>query len=211
MATWKSQPIFVSSTFADMQAERDHLRSVVFPALEERLWARRSHVEWVDLRLGVATASLAEGEARELQVLKVCLAEVRRCRSTLVITNIPSSACRPCRRPQAKRALEHQDRKVPALPQVDEFSNSQPQIQALAIELTDATREALTASKSAHTLRCYRSHWQLWEAYATQVSATALPAAPVHVENWCTARAEAGQALTTIRTGLAAEIAFPAY
>jgi hypothetical protein len=85
MATWKSQPIFVSSTFADMQAERDHLRSVVFPALEERLRSRRSHVEWVDLRLGVATASLAEGEARELQVLKVCLAEVRRCRPFLIV------------------------------------------------------------------------------------------------------------------------------
>ncbi len=85
MATWKSQPIFVSSTFADMQAERDHLRSVVFPALEERLRARRSHVEWVDLRLGVATALLAEGEAREMQVLKVCLAEVRRCRPFLIV------------------------------------------------------------------------------------------------------------------------------
>ena len=85
MATWKSQPIFVSSTFADMQAERDHLRAVVFPALEERLRARRSHLEWVDLRLGVATASLAEGEARELQVLKVCLAEVRRCRPFLIV------------------------------------------------------------------------------------------------------------------------------
>ena len=31
---WQSRPIFVSSTFADMQAERDHLRTHVFPALE---------------------------------------------------------------------------------------------------------------------------------------------------------------------------------
>jgi tetratricopeptide (TPR) repeat protein len=85
MASWKSQPIFVSSTFADMQAERDHMRSFVFPAIEERLKARRSHLEWVDLRLGVATASLVEGEARELQVLKVCLAEVRRCRPFLIV------------------------------------------------------------------------------------------------------------------------------
>lgn len=85
MQVWRAQPIFLSSTFADMQAERDHLRSVVFPALEERLKARRRHVEWVDLRLGVATASLAEGEARELQVLKVCLAEVRRCRPFLIV------------------------------------------------------------------------------------------------------------------------------
>jgi tetratricopeptide (TPR) repeat protein len=67
-----------------MQAERDHLRNFVFPELEERLRQRRQNLEWVDLRLGVATASLAEGEARELQVLKVCLAEVRRCRPFLI-------------------------------------------------------------------------------------------------------------------------------
>ena len=73
---WQSRPIFISSTFADMQAERDHLRTHVFPALEERLKARRRHLEWVDLRLGVATAGEKDAEARELQVLKVCLAEV---------------------------------------------------------------------------------------------------------------------------------------
>ena len=82
---WQSQPIFISSTFADMQAERDHLRTHVFPALEEHLRARRRHLEWVDLRLGVATAALDTGEARELQVLKVCLAEVRRCRPFLIV------------------------------------------------------------------------------------------------------------------------------
>jgi len=33
-------------------AERDHLRSVVFPALQERLRARRHHLEPIDLRWG---------------------------------------------------------------------------------------------------------------------------------------------------------------
>ena len=75
---WRARPVFISSTFADMQAERDHLRDHVFLKLEDELRKRRHNLEWVDLRLGVATASLAEGEARELQVLKVCLAEVRR-------------------------------------------------------------------------------------------------------------------------------------
>ena len=37
---WHARPLFVSSTFRDMHAERDHLRSVVFPALEERLRER---------------------------------------------------------------------------------------------------------------------------------------------------------------------------
>ena len=37
-----------------MQDERDFLRNVVFPELEERLLARRHHLEWVGLRVGVA-------------------------------------------------------------------------------------------------------------------------------------------------------------
>ncbi|MGO9474309.1 MAG: DUF4062 domain-containing protein, partial [Rhodomicrobium sp.] len=82
---WQSRPVFISSTFADMQAERDHLRTHVFPALEERLRARRRHLEWVDLRLGVANALLEEGQQRELHVLKVCLAEVKRCRPFLIV------------------------------------------------------------------------------------------------------------------------------
>ena len=82
---WQSRPIFISSTFADMQAERDHLRTHVFPALEERLRTRRHHFEWVDLRLGVANASLEEGQQREMHVLKVCLAEVKRCRPFLIV------------------------------------------------------------------------------------------------------------------------------
>ena len=82
---WRARPVFISSTFADMQAERDHLRAHLFPEFEERLRKRRHNLEWVDLRLGVATASLADGESRELQVLKVCLAEVRRSRPFLIV------------------------------------------------------------------------------------------------------------------------------
>ena len=82
---WRTRPVFISSTFTDMQAERDHLRTHVFPVLEERLRKRQHYLEWVDLRIGVATASLAEGEARELEALKVCLAEVKRCRPFLIV------------------------------------------------------------------------------------------------------------------------------
>ena len=82
---WRARPIFISSTFVDMQAERDYLRTRVFPELEERLRARRHNLEWVDLRIGVATASQHDSELRELHVLKVCLAEVRRCRPFLIV------------------------------------------------------------------------------------------------------------------------------
>lgn len=82
---WASRPVFVSSTFQDMQAERDHLRNFVFPEIEERLRARGRYLEWVDLRIGVAGASLGDEAERELQVLKVCLDEVRRCRPFLIV------------------------------------------------------------------------------------------------------------------------------
>jgi tetratricopeptide (TPR) repeat protein len=77
-APWHSRPIFVSSTFNDMHAERDHLQQYVFPELGERLRAHRHHLEVVDLRWGVETASLAEQQAKELLVLKVCFAEIDR-------------------------------------------------------------------------------------------------------------------------------------
>ena len=82
---WRARPVFTSSTFVDMQAERDHLRNFVFPELEERLRERRHHLEWVDLRLGIATASESDEAVRELRVLKVCLAEVRRSRPFLIV------------------------------------------------------------------------------------------------------------------------------
>ena len=81
---WQSRPIFVTSTFQDMQAERDHLMLYVFPAIEEWLVSRYRHLEWVDLRVGVARASSADEAERELLVLKVCLDEVRRSRPFII-------------------------------------------------------------------------------------------------------------------------------
>ena len=60
-----------------MHAERDYLRSHVFPELAERLSTRQISVEAVDLRWGVDT-SVAEVD-HDLIVLKVCLGEVKRC------------------------------------------------------------------------------------------------------------------------------------
>ena len=80
---WHSQPIFVTSTFQDMQAERDHLLTHVFPALEEWLATKRRYLEWVDLRIGVS-ATAEDEESRELKILNVCLDEVRRSRPFLI-------------------------------------------------------------------------------------------------------------------------------
>jgi len=81
---WYSRPIFITSTFRDMGAERDYLRNVVFPELEERLKDRRHTLEPIDLRWGVETVSVSEEQAKELLVLKVCLAEIERSRPFLL-------------------------------------------------------------------------------------------------------------------------------
>jgi tetratricopeptide (TPR) repeat protein len=67
--------VFVSSTFRDMQAEREELVKQTFPQLR-RLCAQRG-VEWgeVDLRWGIT-----DEQARRGEVLPICLAEIDRCR-----------------------------------------------------------------------------------------------------------------------------------
>ena len=52
-ADWRTVRVFISSTFRDMHAERDHLVKVVFPALRERLAKHRIHLIDIDLRWGV--------------------------------------------------------------------------------------------------------------------------------------------------------------
>jgi tetratricopeptide (TPR) repeat protein len=66
--------VFISSTFRDMQAERDYLIKFTFPQLR-RLCESRG-VTWgeVDLRWGVTDEEAAEGK-----VLPICLEEIRRC------------------------------------------------------------------------------------------------------------------------------------
>ncbi|MCM8626006.1 DUF4062 domain-containing protein, partial [Accumulibacter sp.] len=81
---WLSRPIFLTSTFRDLHAERDWLREHVFPELQERLRGRRVVLEPIDLRLGIDTAAVADEGARELQVLQVCLAEIERSRPFLI-------------------------------------------------------------------------------------------------------------------------------
>ncbi len=82
---WLTQPVFVSSTFKDLQAERDYLRDFVFPAVEEDLLDIRCHTEFIDLRWGLDTYSSTNQEEKELQVLKVCLNEIKRSRPFLIV------------------------------------------------------------------------------------------------------------------------------
>jgi len=71
----RSIRVFVSSTFRDMQEERDYLVKYTFPQLRKLCEMRG--VVWgdVDLRWGITDEAQAEG-----QVLPFCLEEIHRCR-----------------------------------------------------------------------------------------------------------------------------------
>ena len=70
-ATWKTVRVFISSTFRDMQSERDWLVRFVFPKLRQELVQRRIHLVDVDLRWGVTS---------EQDALSVCREVVDECR-----------------------------------------------------------------------------------------------------------------------------------
>jgi hypothetical protein len=72
---WRTVRVFISSTFRDMHAERDHLVKVVFPALREQLERHRVHLIDIDLRWGV-TKEQAENDL----VLDLCLKQIDECR-----------------------------------------------------------------------------------------------------------------------------------
>jgi nephrocystin-3 len=67
--------VFVSSTFRDMQRERDHLVKYIFPELKRRCRERQVELVEVDLRWGVTEEQAERGE-----ILPVCLEEIDRCR-----------------------------------------------------------------------------------------------------------------------------------
>ena len=61
---WKEQPVFISSTFNDMHAERDYLMKNVFPQLGE--WCERRHIilRDIDLRWGVPPTVLDDPDSQ---------------------------------------------------------------------------------------------------------------------------------------------------
>lgn len=77
--------IFVSSTFKDMDAERDMMENYVKPEVKKRLAAHNiiKDVDIVDLRWGVNTQDIPE-EERESKVLKQCLEGIRMSRPYFV-------------------------------------------------------------------------------------------------------------------------------
>lgn len=79
-------PVFVSSTFQDMDRERDLIVHVVVPVVNDRLRRQGYRVELypVDLRWGVSSDQSLATHEREQSILSTCVGEVIRCRPFFV-------------------------------------------------------------------------------------------------------------------------------
>jgi len=67
--------VFISSTFSDMQDERDELVSKVFPLLRKKAKERLVTISDIDLRWGIT-----EKQSQENKVVQICLEEIDRSR-----------------------------------------------------------------------------------------------------------------------------------
>ncbi|MBR0307735.1 MAG: DUF4062 domain-containing protein [Mogibacterium sp.] len=76
--------IFVSSTFRDMQYERDMLQTIVDPELNATAVRYADSVNFADLRWGISTEDL-DSETGSRKILSVCLDEIDRCRPYMLI------------------------------------------------------------------------------------------------------------------------------
>lgn len=79
--SWRTISLFISSTFIDMEPERDYLKKFVFKELEDILIKKRITLNIIDLRWGVNTNDCLDSiENREAKILKVCFNEIDRSR-----------------------------------------------------------------------------------------------------------------------------------
>lgn len=76
--------IFISSTFKDMQAERDLVQERVLPVLREEARKYGDNMSVIDLRWGVDTSTLETDEG-SAKVLSVCLDEIDRSHPYMLI------------------------------------------------------------------------------------------------------------------------------
>ena len=76
--------IFISSTFRDMQFERDAIQEQVMPRINKSARKYGQSVSFCDLRWGINTDDL-ETDAGSRKVLDVCLDEIDRCQPPMVV------------------------------------------------------------------------------------------------------------------------------
>lgn len=76
--------LFISSTFRDMNQERDAIQTLVVPEINEIARKYGTSVSVMDLRWGVDTSAL-ESEEGSRKVLSVCLDEIDHCHPYMIV------------------------------------------------------------------------------------------------------------------------------
>ena len=76
--------VFVSSTFKDMQLERDEIRKTTAPLLNTEARKYGDEFDFCDLRWGINTSEMDSGEGSK-KILDVCLDEIDRCKPPMVV------------------------------------------------------------------------------------------------------------------------------
>lgn len=76
--------IFVSSTFVDMQQERDAIRDIVAPQMNQEARKHGDFIDFCDLRWGINTENMDESSSSH-KVLDVCLGEIDRSQPPMII------------------------------------------------------------------------------------------------------------------------------
>ena len=76
--------VFVSSTFKDMQFERDKLNTFVVPLINDNISQFGEQTYFGDLRWGVDTSNLTDIESSK-KVLDVCLDEIDNCKPYMIV------------------------------------------------------------------------------------------------------------------------------
>lgn len=80
----RMKTVFISSTFRDMQAERDALAQIVLPDIAAEAAKHQDDIDFIDLRWGVDTTEL-ESEDGAKKVLSVCLDEIEHSRPYMIV------------------------------------------------------------------------------------------------------------------------------
>ena len=68
---WRRYNVFISSTFKDMDVERDIIKFKVIPALNNRFRHKYVEIKAVDLRLGINTSQMTEEQSSE-KIIRIC-------------------------------------------------------------------------------------------------------------------------------------------
>lgn len=71
--------IFVSSTFIDMEVERDIINNEILNQLRDDFGDMNVDIYFVDLRWGINTIDVDNAKRRNEKILKVCMSEIDRC------------------------------------------------------------------------------------------------------------------------------------